>query len=108
MSELGYQAYQCVSQRRWWRRLDGLHFIPRSAICHHVPSFNPAPYVRALEELVSPVEVLCPNQEAVAWTQRGFFHSQPDPRLLVVDLVLDVPSVTSVVSNFHGKLVVTE
>lgn len=104
--------YSCVLPMRvrehtWWRGLDDLRFIPRSSIRHRVLPFDTTPYVTALEELVSPAEVLRPDQEAVAWTQRGIFLSEPDRRLFVADLALGVPPVSSVVSDCCSKFVVS-
>lgn len=103
-AEIVYRCYNDhlpvrVGDVKWWRRLDSLRFIPRHGVRHRSTSFDPIAYTGALPSLVSPKEVLRPDQEAVAWTQRGFFQSPPDLRLLVADIALGVPSVKEVVST---------
>ena len=81
-----------------WRELDTFRFIP-PVIRRRFTSFDHAQYVsRRIQdlELVSPREVLRPEHEAIAWTQRASFV--PSDSLLVSDLFLGVPDAVEVVS----------
>ncbi|TFY59674.1 hypothetical protein EVG20_g7692, partial [Dentipellis fragilis] len=90
-----------------WRRLDHLRFIPRRvARCPQrlleLPDFDSAEYdIVDLPHLISPSQILRPDLESVAWSQRGFFESAPDQRLLLADLQLGIPSVGEVVEHIR-------
>ena len=92
-----------AGQQSSWRELDSLRFIPRdidrqqemiAALDTHVAVGN-------LPNLVAPMDILRPDLESVAWTQRALFLIPPSERLLIADLQLGVPSITQVVSPGH-------
>jgi sacsin len=80
-----------------WRELDNLRFIPRHEIRHRTMSLYMDTYARTLPDLVAPNEIVRPEFEAIAWTQRALFQQRPSERLLIADLSLGVPSVFEVV-----------
>ncbi|TFY61483.1 hypothetical protein EVG20_g7038 [Dentipellis fragilis] len=88
-----------------WRRLDDLRFIPRNQTrCPSallvLPDFDPAQYgLKHISDLVSPSQIVRPDLESVAWSQRGLFPAAPDQRLLLADLQLGVPSVSEVIDH---------
>lgn len=80
-----------------WRDLDSFHFIPPIPVQRSAP-YDLMSYVRPSVrelQLASPGEVLRPEHEAIAWTQRASFA--PSDSLLYADIALGVPSSIEVV-----------
>jgi hypothetical protein len=84
-----------------WRRLDKYHFIPT-----HRNRREGAPDTWTIEftrkpsehELRSPMEILRPECEAHAWTQRARFSIPPNPRLFMANTNLGIPTTGEIVS----------
>jgi hypothetical protein len=85
--------------RHRWRELDGIRFIPASPQRRQNVSwseeFAPATSGNALH---SPEQMLRPELQGIAWTQRALFRVEPSQNLLVADLELGVPTPREVVS----------
>ena len=88
-----------------WQELDGISFVPRSTIRRNYsessPSFIPLQWTASLPDIVSPSQLLRPDCESVAWTQRGLFPVVPSPNLLLAHPTLGVPSANEVVSDWN-------
>jgi hypothetical protein len=85
--------------RHRWRDLDGIRFIPASPQRRQNVSwseeFAPATSGNTLH---SPAQMLRPELQGIAWTQRALFRVEPSQNLLVADLELGVPTPREVVS----------
>lgn len=82
-----------------WRRAESLRFIPRESIRQKsMRILESSEYVKHLPDLVSPLEVLRSNLEAICWTQRALFLVPPDSRVLISNQTLGVPTTAEVVS----------
>lgn len=98
------------SQR--WSELDDLNFIPRNVSRRRllrsqnesVLGMEIPPNVSALSMIVSPVDLVRADFEAVAWSQRAMFARQPDPRVLMAYPSLGLPSCMEVVSQLSLSL----
>lgn len=85
-----------------WEEVDFLQFIPRAAARRRdMPEFDG--YSRSLPNIVSPSQLLRPEYERVAWTQRGLFKSAPadSDRLLFEHKTLGIPTAKEVVRLFY-------
>ncbi|KAA1478287.1 hypothetical protein DENSPDRAFT_663492 [Dentipellis sp. KUC8613] len=98
-------AMEVSANNHQWRRLDELRFIPRNptrctSTLLALPNFDPAQYgIEHMPDLISPSQILRPELESVAWSQRGLFPSAPDERLLLADLKLGVPCISEVIDH---------
>lgn len=84
-----------------WQSLDHTSFIPRSRIRRNYSNgldHSFFSYACPMPDIVSPSDILRPEHEAIAWTQRVLFESAPDLRLLVAYPSLGVPRAEEVVS----------
>lgn len=85
-----------------WQSLDHTSFIPRSRIRRNYLNgldHSFFDYARPMPDIVSPSDILRPEHEAIAWTQRALFESTPSPNLLVAYPSLGVPRAEEVVST---------
>lgn len=87
-----------------WQELRTIRFIPRHQLrTSSSVSFSAASYCVALPLVVSPSQLLRPEYEDVAWTQRALFRlgaeHAPNPILFAVDPSLGVPNAKEVVSQ---------
>jgi hypothetical protein len=83
-----------------WRLLDHLRFIPVHSQRRRGASWGET-YTDGFrrDTLCSPAQILRPECESIAWTQRALFATAPSQSLLVTDLDLGVPSPQQVVSH---------
>ena len=83
-----------------WKELDGMRFIPREPVRHRGLRLDEfSEYTRPLPPVVSPSEILLPQYEALAWTQRALLTTTPPDRILVAHPKLGKPSIPEVVSS---------
>ncbi len=81
-----------------WRQLDRLRFIPRQPIRQHdIRIEEYSPYTKSLPSVVAPCEILLPEYEAIAWTQRALFTTRPVDRVLIANPSLGKPTIGEVV-----------
>ncbi|OCH87991.1 hypothetical protein OBBRIDRAFT_117037 [Obba rivulosa] len=86
-----------------WQQLEELHFLPYDKERRQyadIGIFDVNNFIRHLpDDLATPKELVRPQWESIAWTQRARFCSIPDERLLLADLSLGVPTVPEVVEH---------
>ncbi|KAF9815249.1 hypothetical protein IEO21_04696 [Rhodonia placenta] len=92
--EIGAHQYK-------WSQLKNYDFIPRRQSLPRYGLTNILTHriVKSLPNIISPSNVLRPEHEAIAWTQRGLFDVVPHERLFLADLSLGVPTVEEVVEH---------
>ncbi|KAI0919873.1 hypothetical protein AcV5_001825 [Taiwanofungus camphoratus] len=97
---------QIGAQKGLWQQLAAYRFIPCDPTRRQYrdSSIRCDEYVLPLPDLVSPNEILRPEHEQIAWTQRAKFLIHPHSRLFLADPWLGVPSIVDVV-NHLDKLV---
>jgi hypothetical protein len=87
-----------------WHQLDLLRFIPRDHERRRSSELSESSmYCRILPEIVAPSEILRPDLEGIAWTQRASSLIPSGQRLLVAHLGYGVPSVDEVVSHLFNS-----
>ncbi len=86
-----------------WRTLDNLRFIPHDTSPRPLGSINVSRYitrrVRFLTGVVSPNRLVRKEFQAVAWSQRTFYHTEPHQRVLMAYPNLSVPTAEEVVRS---------
>jgi len=95
-----------------WRELDELRFIPRNmddrrrlSGQHSSQGFLLPMNITSLEVIVSPSDLVVEEFEAIAWTQRATFASQPNHRVLLAYPDLGRPTIREVVSTSTNYIV---
>ncbi|KAF7320872.1 BTB domain-containing protein [Mycena chlorophos] len=85
-----------------WQDLDRLRFVPREPLRSRTMRFDDtSPYVKPLPAIVSPDQVVLPEHESVAWTQRAVLSVTPDERLLHAHMTFGQPTVKEVVAHLR-------
>ncbi|KAG6915771.1 hypothetical protein DXG01_009887 [Tephrocybe rancida] len=89
-------------QQHLWSTLDNLRFIPCDPSRRHSPAphnLDPSIYAKSLPTIVSPNELILPQFEPIAWTQRAHFLDQPRDRIRIANPALGRPSFPEVVEH---------
>ncbi|THH29385.1 hypothetical protein EUX98_g4794 [Antrodiella citrinella] len=87
-----------------WNLLDDYRFVPRSRIRRNYPDGLDHPFFDhacPLPNIVSPGQILRPELEAIAWTQRALFEVAPSDQLLIAYPSLGVPRAEEVVEHLR-------
>ncbi|KAG6809588.1 hypothetical protein H0H92_015655 [Tricholoma furcatifolium] len=87
-----------------WSMMNNIRFIPRDISRRKSPfpsGIDPAIYVKNLPVIVSPNELLLPQYESIAWTQRAHFLDPPaqGDRILIANPEFGCPSFHDVVEH---------
>ncbi|KZV98960.1 hypothetical protein EXIGLDRAFT_762968 [Exidia glandulosa HHB12029] len=84
-----------------WNELRGLHFVPRTTGQVEGLTFVSGPYIRNLNTIVAPSDIVQPGYEAIAWTQCARLSSRhrPSQQLLIAFSEFGQPSMDDVVAH---------
>jgi sacsin len=107
-----------TKQPQTWRELDEIRFIPRRMdtarrlpeLPNDEPGLEIPPQVARLDAVIQPVEVVRPELEAIAWSQRACFETPPGARVYEEYPDLGRPGFSEVVRLFdlHCRVFFTQ
>ncbi|KIY62733.1 hypothetical protein CYLTODRAFT_458738 [Cylindrobasidium torrendii FP15055 ss-10] len=85
-----------------WKRVDKIRFIPREPTRQRAMRIQEySDYTKALPSVVAPGEVLLPQYESVAWTQRALLTAPPPDRVLVGNPSFGKPTIPEVIEHLR-------
>lgn len=91
------------NQEAQWRYLGTLNFIPRNTSPRPLGTTDDtryiAPHIRSLPDIVSPNHLVREEFQAIVWSQRAFYATQPHQRVLMTYPNLSVPAAEEVVCS---------
>lgn len=92
-----------VRQVSQWRLFDNIRFIPRNMTPRPLGNDDDAryiaPHILALPDIVSPSELIHEEFQAITWSQRALYNTQPHRPILMSHLALGPPTAKEVVSS---------
>ncbi|KAK0447435.1 uncharacterized protein EV420DRAFT_1713851 [Desarmillaria tabescens] len=91
-----------VNENQSWRQLDNLRFIPRLPLRQKSMGIAElSPYVKQLPEVISPNEMILPEYEPIAWSQRAICTVRPAERVLLANPGLGKPANSDVIQHLR-------